>query len=436
MPAAAPIILGTMAVIGTGYIFKKLVYDSHLAPYIESAWETSRSRAEAVADMVRVPSVHHFHRHRRGHRYERVEDEEENEEVEGKAIAMPVIGTSTAILSPGGGAWRGEGKNLRRRGSKRAGSEEFESEFKPTNPLFELPPSSSTSPSSTMIEKPSKTSKAPTPVTAAVATSAAKGWQTPDYTVTRPDSAQDAEVRSIIFNIPSTFPPPPPSRSAPHSWSNNSIPMRLSSPTSAVGASSPNEEGDIFASPPFSPVTGPGFVPAPSTTFSFLSLSQQSSPAYIPQALNEFTFDRVDRRSEEAAHGSACSPRMNREGGGAREDDVISLAETSTTGFEDAEAYSPTPLSRTLSGSSASPRSQAGNLFHMPNNAGGDAFIDTLGLTYVMPTLSSHAHASGPSSYPYPQKRGPMSVVSVSGSEADEGRTDSEWEAVGSEYGR
>lgn len=410
------------------------MYDPHLAPYIESAWETSRSRAEAVADRVGVPSVHYFHRHPRGHRYERVEDEEEDEEVDGKAIAMPVIGTSTAILSPGGER-RGEGKSLRRRGSKRAGSEEFESEFKPANPLFELPPSSSSSPSPNMIGKPFKTFKAPTPVTSAVGTSAAKGWQTPEYTVTRPDSAQDAEVRSVIFNVPSTFTPP--SRSAPPSWSNTHIPVRLSSPISAVGVSSPNEEGDIFTSPsPFSPVTGSGLALAPSTTFSFLSLSQQSSPTYIPQALNELTFDRHDRMGEEAAAGSVDSPRMNREGGGAREDDVISLAETSTTGFEDAEAYSPTPLSRTLSGSSGSPRSQAGNLFNMSNNAGGDAFIDTLGLTYVMPPPPSHAHASGLSSYPHPQRRGPMSVVSISESEADEGRTDSEWEAVGSEYGR
>ncbi|KGB75217.1 hypothetical protein CNBG_1055 [Cryptococcus deuterogattii R265] len=438
MPAAAPIILGTIALIGTGYMFKKFVYDPHLASYIESAWETSWSSAEAVADKIRMPSVHHLHRHRQGHRYERVE-EEEGEEVEGKAIAMPVIGTSTAIVSPGGGEWGGKGKSLRRRGSKKAGNEEREVglEFKPGNPLYELPSSSLSPPSPNMAGNPFKTSRTPTPITAAVSVSATKGWQTPEYAVTRPDSAQDAEVRSVIFNVPSTFSPSAPSLSPP-SWSNSHAPVRLSSPTSVVGVSSPNEERGSFGSPShFSPVNGSGFVPAPSTTFSFLSLSQQSSPRYIPQAFNEFTFDRDDRMSERAATGYAQSPRMIREGGGAREDDVISLAETSTTGFEDAEAYSPMPLSRTLSGSSGSLGSQAGNPFNMPSIAAGDdAFIDTLGLTYVMPPLSSHVHANKPSSHPYPQRRGPMSVVSVSGSEADEGRTDSEWEAVGSEYGR
>lgn len=414
------------------------MYDPHLASYIESAWETSWSSAEAVADKIRMPSVHHLHRHRQGHRYERVE-EEEGEEVEGKAIAMPVIGTSTAIVSPGGGEWGSKGKSLRRRGSKKAGNEERELglEFKPANPLYELPSSSLSPPSPNMAGNPFKTSRTPTPITAAVSVSATKGWQTPEYAVTRPDSAQDAEVRSVIFNVPSTFSPSAPSLSPP-SWSNIHAPVRLSSPTSVVGVSSPNEERGSFGSPShFSPVNGSGFVPAPSTTFSFLSLSQQSSPRYIPQAFNEFTFDRDDRMSERAATGYAGSPRMIREGGGAREDDVISLAETSTTGFEDAEAYSPMPLSRTLSGSSGSLGSQAGNPFNMPSIAAGDdAFIDTLGLTYVMPPLSSHVHANKPSSHPYPQRRGPMSVVSVSGSEADEGRTDSEWEAVGSEYGR
>lgn len=414
------------------------MYDPHLASYIESAWETSWSSAEAVADKIRMPSVHHLHRHRQGHRYERVE-EEEGEEVEGKAIAMPVIGTSTAIVSPGGGEWGSKGKSLRRRGSKKAGNEEREVglEFKPGNPLYELPSSSLSPPSPNMAGNPFKTSRTPTPITAAVSVSATKGWQTPEYAVTRPDSAQDAEVRSVIFNVPSTFSPSAPSLSPP-SWSNSHAPVRLSSPTSVVGVSSPNEERGSFGSPShFSPVNGSGFVPAPSTTFSFLSLSQQSSPRYIPQAFNEFTFDRDDRMSERAATGYSGSPRVIREGGGAREDDVISLAETSTTGFEDAEAYSPMPLSRTLSGSSGSLGSQAGNPFNRPNIAAGDdAFIDTLGLTYVMPPLSSHVHANKPSSHPYPQRRGPMSVVSVSGSEADEGRTDSEWEAVGSEYGR
>lgn len=94
--------------------------------------------------------------------------------------------------------------------------------------------------------------------------------------------------------------------------------------------------------------------------------------------------------------------------GASREDDMISLPDTSTDGYEDAETYSPF--------SGMSPARVHATL--SPNSAGG-GLVNELGLSCAIP--------------PATLRRGPLSVVSMSESEGegeelgDGWRSESEW---------
>lgn len=171
----------------------------------------------------------------------------------------------------------------------------------------------------------------------------------------RPMTPQENEIRQVFFDLP----PGPRPLTDPTS---TSIPSISSSP-------SPLDPNNSVRSPARSPHHGvvslglPGqslmalnSLPLPaqsvqpeSTTFSFLSLSQASSPEAPNAMLASMTFsDAADQWADVpralAFHTDApgfMSPRSTR----ADEYDVMSLPETSSmSGYEDAEAYSPTSV--------------------------------------------------------------------------------------------
>jgi len=186
----------------------------------------------------------------------------------------------------------------------------------------------------------------------------------------RPSSPQDAEIREVIFNQP-----PTPSRPA-------STPAVMSvNVFHPYGATIP----DIMTSPPKTQIhpPQPPLLEAPasprsqpeSTAFSFLSLSQVSSPeapyamlgsmaastslgqsldqwAAVPRSSERRDTLRLERDVREVEHHAdhdasaidhwadmRSSPDVTYRA--AREEDVMSLPETSTSGYEDAESYSP-----------------------------------------------------------------------------------------------
>ncbi|ODN85252.1 hypothetical protein L198_07575 [Cryptococcus wingfieldii CBS 7118] len=362
-----PIILGGIAIVGTGYAFKKFVYDPHLAPLIEAAIEEARHRSRN----------HHFpweirpqpHAQHTGH--------------ESEAIAVPVSASTTA-LSP-------THTTLRRR-SVHKNIDDFEMGSRPLSRSVSGPGLEKQGPSDRrgwdgeehdpFLDPPSydtariyqeqyhqPSSSASMPLGGAGVGASEKPLPG------RSESAQDAEIRSLLFDAPDPSPfqgqegvpfmaicPPHPSSFLPHHPNPNPNPNSPSS--SSAGAGVLSDEGA-----------------APSTTFSFLSLS----PSQLP------------------------SPQTP-----ARTINDLSSAST------------PAPAS--LLSPSTSPPSST---FTLPN----DLAPTDLGLTFI------HPHAQAPSStfssasdsaFGSP-RRGPLSVVSMSeeseGGEVGEGgRGDSEWE--------
>ncbi|RSH92092.1 hypothetical protein EHS25_008504 [Saitozyma podzolica] len=225
--------------------------------------------------------------------------------------------------------------------------------------------------------------------------------------------AEDAEVREVIFNFaPSTAgasgasTPLRQQTSAASAGTGGTVP-----PYSALGGGiNPFILGiapDIHASPGDMPITltlpgqagspgrvasncnaGPALSDAPglldhaglvpdtlgpeSTTFSFLSLSQASSPEVPTSLLGSWTLGQAANSTSPSASASASEsapplsdfasrlhspPTAGRGGHGygheynhglrsSAEDEVVSLPETSTSGYEDAEYYSPETRSR------------------------------------------------------------------------------------------
>ncbi|WVQ97978.1 hypothetical protein IAU59_005098 [Kwoniella sp. CBS 9459] len=267
----------------------------------------------------------------------------------------------------------------------------------------------------------------------------------------RPESAQDAEVREVIFRLAPTPTGLSQSRSStpassiadtrlqsdenpflspedPSSISSPAHPLSLShkgvpSPRTAIAgfpdlAPSPNNMDRTELLPP-----------APSTTFSFLSLSQQSSPEQIHPHLDSLSFSSafaVSSPSDQGGarqveyEGSPTIPDDNQYENDNHDDaDIISLPETSTTSYEDAESY--TPISRALSPEPSATAASWTDPVHNRLPPSGDySTLSELGLNYIpLVTIGS---------------RGPMSVISVSGSEA-EGDVEGEWDIV-SDVGR
>ena len=187
----------------------------------------------------------------------------------------------------------------------------------------------------------------------------------------RPSSSQDAEIREVVFNLPPTplrsVSPSSPADTTPRPGSTSHLPDHLSV----------HEQNDERANE--------GGNRLPSTTFSFLSLSQASSPEVSNAALAQMSLSVASatepwgEMSDFAPLSPAPAPR-NREmsatsadvwarievptltannlvrlaqGDGrghdhtrdTRDEDVLSLAETSTSGYIDAESYTPGMLS-------------------------------------------------------------------------------------------
>ncbi|ODN82286.1 hypothetical protein L202_02566 [Cryptococcus amylolentus CBS 6039] len=369
-----PIILGGIAIVGTGYAFKKFVYDPHLAPLIEAAIEEARHRSRN----------HHFPWETRP------QPHAQHTEHESEAIAVPVSASTTA-LSP---AYT----TLRRR-SVQKNIDGFEMDSRPLSRSISGPGLEKQGPSDRrgwdgaehdlFLDPPSNdtariyqekyhqsSSSASTPLGGA-------GFGAPEKPLPgRPESAQDAEIRSLLFDAPHTpshpdpspfqgqegvpfmaICPPHPSSFLPHHPNPNPNP---SSPSySSAGAGVLSDEGT-----------------APSTTFSFLSLSpsQLPSPQTPARAIHDLS--------------SASTPTP------------VSLLSPSTS--------SPPPSTSTLA---------------------NDLAPTDLGLTFIHPHVQapSSTFSSASDSALGSLRRGPMSVVSMSeeseGGEVGEGgRGDSEWE--------
>ncbi|WWD21429.1 hypothetical protein CI109_105914 [Kwoniella shandongensis] len=415
----APIILGTLAVIGSGYAFKKFIYDPHLAPLIEALLAqhslSSPHRHNEADRQVPIPvpasssgsttarQHHHTHLRRRSHARRSSSEYELNESLlhhrhqrrvshdhdhdHDHALGHGEIEEAEAEAE-GEAAW-GRTSSYELDGSTLKSS--------PPKKAFHRHMNSVTSPDHTKLRRSSSETRTHVPLIDLGDDHA------------RPESPQDAEVREVIFN----YAPTP-----LHHRSGANTPSRPSSvslnPFLALAAATPEFGASPYTTsmtlPEQSPVQDQIHLAAPSTTFSFLSLSQQSSPEPVNDSLQSLSVS-FGTAAELVEHPST----------GTREDDVISLPETTTSGYEDAESYS--PISRALS---PLPPTRTASPTPVPMLAqqGGSldsATVGDLGMSYVMPT-------SG--------RRGPMSVVSMTESDVEDGwRSESEWEAVGSEVG-
>ncbi|TYJ53590.1 hypothetical protein B9479_005795 [Cryptococcus floricola] len=372
-----PIILGGIAIVGTGYAFKKFVYDPHLAPLIEAAIEEARHRSRN----------HHFpweirpqpHAQHTGH--------------ESEPIAVPVSASTTA-LSP-------THSTLRRR-SVQKNIDDFEMDSRPLSRSVSGPGLEKQGPSDRrgwdgaehdpFLDPPSYDTariyqeKYHQPSSSASRPLGGAGVGASEKPLPgRPESAQDAEIRSLLFDAPHTPSHPDPS---PFQGQEGVPFMAICPPhPSSFHPHHPNPNSPSSSSAGAGVLSDEGA--APSTTFSFLSLSpsQLPSPQTPANAINDLS-----------------------------------------------SAPSPPPAS--LLSPSTSPPSSTSTL---PN----DLAPTDLGLTFIHQHSHAHAHAQAPSStfssasasdsaFGSP-RRGPMSVVSMSeeseGGEVGEGgRGDSEWE--------
>ena len=134
---------------------------------------------------------------------------------------------------------------------------------------------------------------------------------------------------------------------------------------------------------------------------SLLTSSQTSSPSQRHIALNDISLLK-----------SSLATRS------PKEDDIISLPETSISGYEDAETYSPMSRSPRMSPprihTTLSPFSDS---VQSPTET-RDNLVSDIGMTFVLPVA------------PFATQHGPMSVVSMGESEGDDWRSESDWEAV------
>ncbi|ORY31038.1 hypothetical protein BCR39DRAFT_103586 [Naematelia encephala] len=324
---SVPIIIGTtIALVGSGYAFKKFIYDPHLAPLLEALLAAHSGNA--------LPTP----RHRRpSHSYESI------------PIRAQAVGATTAR--------RDHQTNVRRRSAGRREALDVHELREPlisgrsTHPVIEE--------TAVLLDEHNAMEGSP------------RRGKTADLIDL---SLEDAEVREVVFNIPT----PIESRAAsPPPLATSSI--QLSTPES-MSKVSPSQASRSIHLPP----------EVPSTTFSFLSLSQASSP------------DTAGHQMPLSPIGRLLSINADRS---AWEDDVISI-HTSTSGYEDAEAYSPISGAMSPARLHASPRIEA---------------VQELGLRFVSPEDLDGVAA----------RRGALSVISMSD---DEGwGADSDWDGARSE---
>lgn len=240
---------------------------------------------------------------------------------------------------------------------------------------------------------------------------AARGGRVEDRSVPlidlsdRVTSSHDAEVREVIFKIPTPVPsnsstPGPSLERPPPGRSPRQHDSRVLSPRQGdTGiASSPRRDHGLL-----SPRHNHGNLPAygpESTTFSFLSLSQASSPELNHVELERLSFSGMSSHPVDTSDQWAEVQRPHPSERHTLEEDVVSLPETSTSGYEDAESYSPVNGTQ----SPVTIHSQLNRALGSP-----DALTERV--------VGQRT------------RRGPMSVVSVSESEGwDDG--DSDWEGM------
>ncbi|WWC67867.1 uncharacterized protein I206_101784 [Kwoniella pini CBS 10737] len=323
-----------IVVIGTGYAFKKFVYDPHISHHIEALIAQHHQAHSHPYAAIPIP----------------VSEEDSN---------VPVEGISTS--------YRDHHTSLRRRNINRSSSgprpHEYELQERPVEHFRENVEDEANYGGASKYEldesRLSLLGDHPT-----------KSTELIDLDDNfRAESPQDREIQEVIFNLV-----PTPLRSG------------SSTPSAQNPFSTPDENLEVshldIQRGRLDPRTS-------STSFSFLSLSQVSSPEQTPR----FPFAHQD---EEGTSTIADDNDTN---------DVISISDHGMTQYEDAESY--TPISRSISRNSipiTSPR------------AGDRDLVGEMGLSYV-PVI--------------PITRGAMSVISVDGSEMSE----SDWDVV-SESGR
>lgn len=228
----------------------------------------------------------------------------------------------------------------------------------------------------------------------------------------RPSTPQENEIRQVFFDLP-----PLPTTSIPAFTPSQSGPSRSSTPRSAITRSPehgllslglPGQSLGALNAHSINTGNNAQLVPPESTTFSFLSLSQASSPEAPHAMLASMTFsDAADQWADVRRESSA--DRAGREGRG-EEYDVMSLPETTMSGmsgYEDAEVYSPGSVRSPISIHTQLETSMLGQREEVP---GG------------MRNLSGLQDGAGLGGI----RRGPMSVVSLSESEGWGGESD--WE--------
>lgn len=182
----------------------------------------------------------------------------------------------------------------------------------------------------------------------------------------------DDEIRSIIFNLPPTV--------APDTHANEDSVQRPEL-----------QPGHLLPQPDLQTSPSPGRLQGPSTTFSFLSLSQVSSPEAPSTMLDSMTFSNLDSGMDEI-----MSMSMTSGGGGYESTDFSNVSSPQSRGHQ---ALSSPPTGDAQAGAGGA--STSGGL--------GLSTVGDVGMSYIAPV------------------RRPRSVISLSESD---GEGASDWEAV------
>ena len=311
-----------------------------------------------------------------------------------RSVAVPAV-TSSATTRAASTARRDRGTELRRRRPSRE-DEAYEGLLRPVSRVMrdEEDPWGRTSAyelKDSIIQR-ADTSRGHPKTTAPRSPPRPRGHRQPLINLDEAElpTQTHGDVREVIFNAPFT-------------------PLRCQSPISPPITRSQSHSRDIsdaHTSPARSTTLSPPSVGIPdSTSFSILSLSQRSSPEMPPAMLGSFTLSEADQWATVSQ-----SPHHHR----GREEDVLSLPETSTSGYEDAESYSPVVgASSPVEVHTASP--------------------GALGLGGVREASAAGGHRETPTVRGAPHARGPTSVVSLSESEGWGGESD--WDGLRIESG-
>ncbi|ORX38873.1 hypothetical protein BD324DRAFT_617647 [Kockovaella imperatae] len=353
-----PIIIGTtLAVIGGGYAFKKFVYDPHLAPFIEAFLATHQTSQR-------------------------------------QAVPVPAQSRTAAATTASSSARKDRGSELRRRRTRSNESHELDPLLVPSYP------SRSEDPSHLPLEYELREQRSNDPLRI----KESESWGRPSsYELQESGKLDSAEQQpsAIDENVYRRT-----RAVSKRKLSDPEVPclIQLESPTREVVFSAPVLESQTqdIANDPFESQP-----PSPShhNAASPCNPRGATDPSHATTRNDlSHSITSLDSTTAQWANVRSASPSR------PLDEDVISLPETSTSGYEDAETYSP------LSGSPRPARLRLSTISDEPTPQQQMPIPFDVGLVSV-----STEH-----------RRGPMSVVSLSESEGWGGESD--W-AAGSEAG-